>query len=99
MHTLHTLRCATLYQARTDKVFKQSPTVSGVGITMEGIDQNPAYYTYVLDRGWKDETTTTMTTAAAAGSTTAGSTSDTTTWLQQWGLSRCGLASAGKVSE
>ena len=41
---------------RTVHVFEQSPTVSGVGITMEGIDQNPAYYTYVLDRGWGKET-------------------------------------------
>jgi hypothetical protein len=42
-----------LVKNRTDNVFAVSPTVAGVGITMEGIDQNPAYYElYAAGRLW-----------------------------------------------
>lgn len=48
----------------------------GVGITMEGIDQNPAYYALCLESVWFPPTT-----SAAF---------DMEGWMAQWGRARCG---------
>eukprot|EP00665_Eupelagonemidae_sp_cell47_P000189 gene189-5360_t len=53
-----------------------APSLAGVGITMEGIDQNPPYYTLALDAAWRPP-------AAPRNATAA---------LVEWGVGRCGRA-------
>jgi alpha-N-acetylglucosaminidase len=61
---------------RTRAAAVDAPSYAGVGITMEGIDQNPPYYTLALDTVWLPPDAPRNATAA----------------LVAWGVGRCGKA-------
>ena len=64
----------------TEAMASPNNSIAGVGIDPEGIDQNPAYYHFLLETAWRS------------------SPINTTTWLQHWGMQRCGRDSA-KVAQ
>ena len=63
----------------------QATDVVGVGLTPEGIDNNPSYFTMVLDAVWSDPA------PAAARDVGARVSSWTASdFLRRWGAARCG---------
>lgn len=59
---------------RTQAALATAPSIAGVGISMEGIDQNPPYYSLVLDTNWIP----------------ANVSLKAEYWLVEWGRTRCG---------
>jgi len=66
------------YVLNQTRQFFETPTASGVGLTPEGIDNSPAYFSLVLDSPWR--TPADIPTAAD--------------WYSEWGHGRCGAVSA-----
>lgn len=62
----------------TQNALQNSTSIVGVGITMEGIDQNPAYYALCLESAWMSATQA----------------FDAAKWMVGWGRNRCGRATA-----
>jgi alpha-N-acetylglucosaminidase len=81
-----------LVRNRSDLVLQDSPTVAGFGIAMEGIDQNPAYYTFALTRGWSADDGQAPQTQHSTNPSSDPAVGDpeVVSWLKEWGVTRCG---------
>ena len=74
--------------------------MAGVGIDPEGIDQNPAYYTLLLESAWRTDASVTAGTSTIETTTDATALATTTPsipipvnvslWVKDWARQRCG---------